>query len=148
KTRSMVRPLPAPLVDPFVGFTVSVMNSSSESLVMFALVFWSVLLVMVSATTDGGAPGPRASPHPGRVVCGLSGGYDVRLRRGLRMVSRRAQSALLNHRRQRRVLLHAEQGDLVLEVVGGAERLVDAREPQVGERVERPQRAEGPQRDR
>src|SRR6478735_2339636 len=134
----MVRPLPAPLVAPFVGFTVSVMNSSSESLVMFALVFRSVLLVMVSATTDGGAPGPRASPHPGRVVCGLSGGYGVRLaRRGLDR---------LDHRR-RGGLLHAEQRDLVLEVVGGAERLVDAREPQVGDRVERPQRAQDGQPD-
>src|SRR6478736_10557186 len=127
----MVRPAPAPLADPLVGFTVSVMNCSSCPSCCSR---WSrlrsatevaVLLLMVSATTDGGAPGPCASPHPGRVVCGLSRGYDVRRDR----------------------LLHAEQSDLVLEVVGGAECLVDAREPQVGDRVEGPEGAEDRQPD-
>src|SRR3954452_16059645 len=118
----MVRPLPAFV--PLVGFTVSVMEAP-RSLVLFALSFRSVLkgpAVMVSATTDGGAPGPRASPHPGRVVCGLSRGYGVWLgprglaRRGLDRLDRRD---LLDRRHlldERGVLLHAEQRDLVLEV--------------------------------
>src|SRR5204863_1009091 len=93
---------------------------------------WCCLLWRVQR----GAPGPRASPHPGRVVCGSSSGYGVwfRLRcRGLDKLDRRLVGG---------GLLHPEQRDLVLEVAGRAERLVDAGEPQVGDRVERAERPE------
>src|SRR3954451_8115831 len=80
---------------------------------------------MVSRTTDISCQclvrPARSFPTTRRAVCGSSSGYGVWCGRGL---------------------LHAEQRYLVLEVVGGAERLVDAREPQVGDRVERPQRPE------
>jgi hypothetical protein len=48
---------------------LSRLRSTTE--VAFSTTDVVVLLLMVSATTDGGAPGPRASPHPGRVVCGF-----------------------------------------------------------------------------
>src|SRR4051794_20368071 len=101
---------------------------------------------MVSRTTDiqlwGKVVHPaRSFPTTRRVVCGSAGADDGWLL-ALGLDTSSLALARLDHRRRRGVLLHPEEGDLVLEVVRRAERLVDAGEPQVGDRVERTERAE------
>src|SRR4051794_11995522 len=140
----MVRPLPGPdaAVDPlapvFAGCAVSVIWSPRFPIARAgscgSCCSWSQ-----RPPTPCGVPGAsaglvlgwckvvhpvRSFPTTHRVVCGSSSGYGVWL-----LV-------------ECGVLLHAQQGDLLLEVVGRAERLVDRREAEVGDRVERPQRSE------
>src|SRR3954470_13445093 len=141
-TRSMCRPSPTchEVLRCFPGFTVSVMPTSSP-LILSILVCAAVSLFITAGKLVHPA---RALPHT-RAGWSVLSGRGPRLREGL---DGRSFRSLLD----RRLVLSgrptfAEAGDLGLEILGGLERAVDAREPQVGDLVELPKWLEDRQPD-